>query len=452
MKRAVLILLAVGLVGASALGAQSLDLALDSSLSLAQTPDLSVSGSQSVSVAGVLPLGKNLRFTSKVGGSVSYSYAAGESSFGYPDSIGAIDIPEFSLAFGSPIENEGIKQLSFAVGRLPFSDSTGALFGYRIDGFILSAVYPLLTMRAVVGYTGFQSSSAPILANAADASYGNGDFAPPRAIAAFSIRTPKIAGHDAYIAFTSQEDLREESQLIPEYETVLDSLSGGPADTSYLSAGFAGSPISTLSYSGYGVCQFGRRLSYVEDDSSATGYRYLYAPVRAFSFGVQARMIFNPSFTGSFRAVFGSGDPDASSATDGNTEGDATQFTPITRGSSGLVFSPLPGNITQAEVGVSYRPFPTIRIGLLSVQAASKTLFFVKNGVGPVSEAGILPGKGAGLIGIEEDLSANARLLSDATLSVSTGVYLPLPGAYDKSYLETSPLQYSIRAGLSLAL
>ncbi|MDP3179341.1 MAG: hypothetical protein Q8M76_15640, partial [Spirochaetaceae bacterium] len=219
-----------------------------------------------------------------------------------------------------------------------------------------------------------------------------------------------------------------------------------------VSAGFAGSSIDTLSYSGYGAFQFGRRLSYVEDDASATGYRYLFAPVRAFSLGVQVRMVINPSLTGSFRAVFGSGDPDASSATDGNTEGDSTQFTPITRGSAGAVFSPLPGNVTFAEVGVSYRPFPTVRLGLLSVQASSKTLVFVKNGVGPVSEAGILPGAEAGLLGIEEDLSANVRLLSDATLNVSTGIYLPMPGAYDESYLETSPLQYSIRASLSLAL
>ncbi|MDP3178950.1 MAG: hypothetical protein Q8M76_13670, partial [Spirochaetaceae bacterium] len=167
--------------------------------------------------------------------------------------MAAIDIPEFSLAYGSPIENEKIKQLSFALGRLPFSDSTGSLFGYRMDGFILSAAYPLLTVRTVLGYTGFLPASAPIIASAADSTYGNGDFAPPRALAAFSIRTPKIAGHDAYIAFTAQEDLREDTQLVPEYETVLDSQSGGPADTAYVSAGFAGSPIATLSYSGYGA-------------------------------------------------------------------------------------------------------------------------------------------------------------------------------------------------------
>lgn len=440
------------LLVASGLSAQSFDLGLDSSASYSQTAVTSASATQSLSLGLMLPLGRNARIVGRTAASASYSNTAGSSSLSYPGSLGGIDIPELSISFAGPVQEQELDFLSFALGRLPYIDSTAYLFAYRIDGMILGATWPLGTLRTVLGYTGFMPSSAPIVPSTADSSFGSGDFAPPRAVSSFSFRTPRVLGHEVYLAFTSQADMREKSQLVPEYETVFDSQSGGSASSGYLSTGFSGSPLAGLTWSGFGIYQVGRRLSYIEDSSSATGYSYRYSPLRAWLFGAQARYSLNPLLSLSFRGLVASGDADSSNSSDGNTEGDATLFLPMTRGSTGLVFSPLPGNLTQLELGLSFKPFPAERIGLLSVQLASSTFGFAKNAVGPVSEAGILPAAQAGLLGFEQDFNISVRLLSDTTLTTSLGAFMPLAGVYDQGYVDASPYQYLVRVGLSIAL
>ncbi len=348
MKRIIIVLMA--LVLAETMGAQRFDAGLNSSASLTRLGDISASGSESISLAFVSPLGAKWNFRSglTLTASGSYDGATGSLTPTYPWTLAGIDIPEFSLGYGAPQKDEGIDLLSITLGRFPFVDSTGNIFAYRLDGLNLRAVYSLVTLRAVIGYTGLLPSTAPLVSTAADLAYGNPDFAPPRAVAAFSLRSPRIMGHEAFAAFIAHEDLRAQSQLIPEYETVLDSLGSGPASSAYLTAGFSGSPISALSYSGFGAFEFGRSLSYIVDPTSATGYRYVFENIRAWAFGGQAQLLIGPGMSAGLRFLFGSGDSDAQSATDGNSSGDATEFVPITL-ATGLVESPDPANITQIE-------------------------------------------------------------------------------------------------------
>lgn len=433
--------------------AQSLDFSLSTSGLYTKLADVSGQLDQSAGLTFSSPLGKGWSFRSgltlTVGG--SYDGASGTTTPTLPWTLSGIDIPELNLSYSAPREKEGLDRLAFAIGRFYYVDPTGSLFAYRLDGFNFQAVYPILSLRVVLGYTGLLPSTAPLISTTADSTYGDPDFAPPRAVATFGLRSPRIRNHDAFFAFTVQEDLRNPNQLIQEYQTVQNLSSSGPASSAYLSAGFTGNPTSMLSYSAFGIFEFGRSLSYVTSATSTTGYIYEYAAVRAWSFGAQAQLALGPGMSGGLRALYGSGDPDAQTATSGNTSGNATEFVPITV-PVGLVLSPDPANLTQIEADFYFQPFPSELIGLRAVQASSKTLLYVKNGTGPVSLSGVLPTAGLGLLGVEEDLGGTVRLLSDVNLTTSFGFYVPFAGSYDSSYIQKSPFGYAVSAGLSIAL
>ena len=451
-------LLALCFLSVWGLSGQSFDLNLATSSAYTQLATTSIQGSQSLALSLSTPLGSSWRLKGALSTAIvaSYDGASKDLATALPWTLAGLDLPEFDLIYGSALADEGITRLSLTLGRFPYSDLTGSIYSYKLDGLNLSVLYPAMTLRFVLGYTGLLSSSLansmPIIETPADLAYGSGDFAPPRVLAAFSARSPRIFNHDLYAAFTLHEDLRSPGQLIPEYETVLDSLGSGPASSAYLSAGLRGSPTPALSYSVFGILELGRSLSYVEDPSSPTGYLYEYRNIRAYCLGTQFNYALAPSLAAGFRVLYGSGDADAGSATDGNTSGDATQFVPVVASSSGLAFSPDPANLTQIELDLTFRPFPSNRFGFRSILAGSKTFIFVKNGIGPVSEAGILASAGAGLLGLEEDINASVQLLSDLSLFAALGCYLPMPGVYDDAYFKASPFQFSMSAGISIAL
>lgn len=449
------------LMGGS-LVAQGLSLELASSAYVVDSGSLSGEVAEDAILGLTFPLGRLSKFSINVDASVAYDFdsswsgdltypsVSGESPY-----LGNLAIQEFAYYFGGPVENEGLSRLVTTIGRFPYADPTGAIYSYRLDGLVIGASYPIVTLRAILGYTGFlPASDGMILEGSSDSLYGNEGFAPPRAFAAFSLRPPRIAGHDFYLAFIAQEDLRNQTQLIPEYETIADYQMGGPMDSAYLAAGFSGA-VSRFSYSGFGIYEFGRKLSYLEDSSSDTSYRYLYAPLSAFAFGGVFRFPLSSRLSLATRFLFGSGDADAESDVDGNTAGDATFFSPITTASSGLAFSPEPGNVTMLEVTTRYQPFSGSSIGTASLLLTGKSYVFVKNGRGPISEAGVSADSGAGLLGVEQDLSATIRLLSDVSASLSCGAFVPFSGSlgvFDASYVEATPVMYKISASLSLTL
>jgi len=450
------LLAAAALVGA---GAQSLNLNFDTAAYVAGGATASGSLSQGASLAAGLPFGKASKLGFKLDASLGLSFGGAGTDFSYPRILGEspyldnMDLQELSYSYNGNPADEGLSGLSFTAGRFPYTDPTGALYSYRLDGILIGASYPLLTMRAIMGYSGLLPGSAPIIGGTSDASFGNEGFAAPRVLAGFSIRPKKILNHDIYLAFIAQEDLRHQSQLAQEYGTTLYSELGGPMDSAYLTGGFSGA-VSAISYSGFGVFQFGRRLSYM-DPNDTDEYAYSYSPVLAMSLGANLRYAFNPRLSLSGRFLLGSGDADATSALDGNSEGKATFFIPITSASSGLAFSPNPGNVSFLEVSARISPFSGGATGLGSLQVTPKSIIFLKNGKGPISEAGVDPATSGGLLGFEQDASATMKILSDATLSLSAGLFFPFKeplGVFDASYVDESPIQYYVRAGLALAL
>jgi hypothetical protein len=449
---------------------QTLDISLNTSASASKvSEDLSASASQGATLALTVPTGSKTRLVLRGGATVSLSYAAGEATVSYPSELGQINLQEASWNFGAPLPEEDLNMLSIALGRIPYTDPTASLFVHRLDGMSIQASYPRFTMQAVLGYTGFLPADGTIIPSTSDTNYGLDGlltgFAPPRALMAFTIRPQRIAGHDFYASFLAQEDLRDESLLAREYDIINPVSEGGtaaaeksgPADKAYLTAGFSGPSSAPFVYSGYMAVQVGRVLSKLEDPVSENQFYYLFAPVKAFSFGGQLRFALNPRINLALRLQYGSGDPDAPSGLEGNGAGDSTQFVPITRTSPGsLVFTPTAGNTSFISASLSGRPFPNVAIGPKAISLTSRTFLFTKNGEGPISEAGVDSSAGFSLLGIEQDFSASVKLLSDLNANLSIGTFLPfstnLGGAFDPSYVETAPVQLMIRAGLALAL
>ncbi|OHD76781.1 MAG: hypothetical protein A3J97_16725 [Spirochaetes bacterium RIFOXYC1_FULL_54_7] len=461
MRRILFLFLLCSMMINAAFG-QSVDVSLDSSVSASKVSEkMSISATQVGTLSAVLPTSSRTKVILKGGATLSYTYSGetGEGTVSYPSEANEFDLQEASWNFGSTLQEEKLDMLTVALGRIPYTDPTGSLYSYRLDGLSLSATYGRLTIQSILGYTGFLPESDTILNSTSDSNYGTEGFlpgfAPPRAVAAFTLKPPSIARHELYASFIAQEDLRDDADLVQEYETVKAFDKSGPADKAYVAIGFAGPQSSPIAYSAYTTVQLGRVLSYVEDQSSLTGFRYLYAPVKAFSLGGQLRMAINPRINLALRLQYGSGDPDADTGTEGNADGDSTLFIPITQSSTGLVFSPQAGNVSLLSATLSGKPFPSVALGPKAITLVGRTFLFAKNGEGPISEAGVDPSAGFSLLGIEQDITATARLLSDLNASLSLGTFIPFStpfGAFDPSYVEASPLQLTIRAGLALAL
>ena len=449
MKRILVASLLCTLAAPIGVLAQSWDLTLDSSLSATQLTDFSVSATESANFSAVVPLGQSLKFSTKLMAKLVTDYSEDTGL----DNSNPIDIQdilpqEFQLQYGAPFPDEGIDQVSFQVGRLPYADPTGAVFTGKLDGASFTFTYPKVSLWAVVGYTGYipQADDSFVL-GAADYVYGTDGFAPPRAVASFGLKSPKFFGNELFFGFIAQEDMRNDEEFIREYETVYNPLGGGAQDSAYLTAGTSGTIGTKYLYTAYGVYQFGRSLSYVDNV-------YSYEPVRALSLGAAFRINLPPRLTGTARVQYGTGDADADAA-GVNTKGRSTYFFPITKSSPGLVFAPQAGNIGLLEVGVNYTPNPGMSIGPKAMQIGAKLLLFIKAGEGPTSESSVDAEAGAKLLGIEQDTTFTLRLLSDLTFNLSAGLFLPFAdpmGAFPESYSEGSPLKYTVRAGMSLAL
>lgn len=449
MKRIVIASLLAALAAPFGALAQSWDLSLDSSLSATQLADFSVSATESANFSAVVPLGSALRFSTKITAKLVTDYST-DTGLDTSNPLDLQDIlpQEFQLQYGAPFEDEGLDQVSVQLGRLPYADPTGAVFVSKLDGASFNFAYPLISVWAVFGYTGFlPQSDDSFVMGAADNLYGTDGYGPPRAVASFGLKSPKIAGNEFFFGIIAQEDMRDDDEFIQEHETVYDPSGGGAQDSAYLTGGASGSIGTKYLYSAYGVYQFGRALSYVDNT-------YTYEPVSAWSFGAAFRFALPPRLTATARVQYGSGDSDADSS-GVSTEGKATYFSPITKSSPGLVFAPQAGNIGLLELGVNFTPNPKIPIGPKAMQLGAKLLLFMKAGEGPTSESTVDSEAGAKLLGIEQDTTFALRLLSDLTFNLSAGFFLPFAdpmGAFPESYTEGSPLKYTVRAGMTLAL
>lgn len=333
-------------------------------------------------------------------------------------------------------------QMPVIVGRFGFTEFSGIVLNHPLDGFWFTYNFPRAVISAGVGYSGLQfSESNQIVMSQSDTTdFDDPDFflGSPRIIEALHTHFPELFGRqDVMVSLLFQQDLRPQSQLLQEGEEIENAggLSGGKLHSFYLGLGLSG-PISSsagLYYDTFLYTETGTTLSYIEDSTSSTGFSYQYEPILAFLGGL------NVDYYSEKRAyskiglslLFASGDSDSADFQEGNTAGRALQFTPISRPSFGLIFSPQIGNIFIAKTSFSMKPFSNSSSRALQHFQTELRLFnYLRPTVSPISEAGIDQASDALSLGSELDGVVRFRPFSDLGTALSMGVFLPSEAAF----------------------
>jgi hypothetical protein len=339
----------------------------------------------------------------------------------------------------------GASGFGLTVGRFDAQDFTGVVLNHTLDGLNLQFDYPYARFRALTGFTGLiQRPSSEIVLSRNDEielSDTTRNFGAPRLIGAFSLELLGAVGTgDLTVSVLFQEDLRldEDRYIRPGEEIAAAGLSkGGRMDTQYIGVGLDGSVAPSTYYDVFLYAGLGRTLSYLEDSESVTGYSYQFVPLVGIlgGFGVRYYMEETLSSVLSFRATYASGDGDYETFVEGNTDGLALAFVPVSKSSPGLAFAPQYGNIIVGELSYALRPLSSLGGLAAEIQTIAKALLYARPTEGPVSTGAIDPTKDDRYLGSELDLAVNFRPFSDLGVALSTGVFFP-GGAFESSDAE----------------
>ncbi|MFP4303137.1 MAG: hypothetical protein ACLFQZ_13995 [Spirochaetaceae bacterium] len=329
--------------------------------------------------------------------------------------------------------DSGVSRFRTRIGRFYSTDPTGEVLRHPLDGVRLGFAWPGLELGLTAGYTGLlQQPVGNVSLSKLDQVDDEDEdlFAPSRLIGQINASMPELfLGQSVDVALLFQEDLRDpdDGDLIEPGVGTAEPTRGGLVDTQYAVLSVNGPLQSNFYYTVYGIANTGRTLSFVEDDDSDTGQAYEYKPFLAGLFGAKLDY-FLPDFFSSRASLFGrlgTGDKDYNSYTEGNTDGKANLFTPITAASAGEVFGIEPGN--SAHIGVSYsvQPFSDSPNGWLKrLQGElSGYSFFRTAGEGVTSVSAVDSGTSERYLGSEIDFAVRARPYSDFGIGFTTGLF-----------------------------
>ncbi len=351
-----------------------------------------------------------------------------------------------------------ISQFRTRIGRFNAADPTGEVLRHPLDGVRLGFGWPGLELDLTAGYTGLlQQPVGSVSLSKLDQEDDDEEviFAPARLIGQIHASMPELfLGQSIDVALLFQEDLRDpdDNDLIDPGVDTAEPTRGGLVDTQYAVLSFNGPIQGNLYYTVYGIANTGRTLSFVEDDDSATGQAYEYKPFLAGLFGLKLDY-FLPQFFSSRASLFGrlgTGDDDYNSYTEGNTDGKANLFTPITASTAGQVFGIEPGN--SAHIGVSYsvQPFTDSPSGWLKrLQGElSGYSFFRTAGEGVTSVSAVDSGTSESYLGSEIDFAVRARPYSDFGIGLTTGLFFANSSAM---FDEANDVDWMVRLDASLS-
>jgi hypothetical protein len=347
-------------------------------------------------------------FKLTVQGSFTYTYQNPKPDYPYlPD----IDMLHFSGAL--PLGTQRTSLLSYTFGRFLVNDFSGFVLADAIDGFELDWTTWLANSTLAVGYSGLlfdQSSGISI----SWADFNNTElFAPPRLIGLFSMEFPSLfLNQDLSAVVIVQQDFRPEDELLAEGPAIEVVEQGGRLSTQYLGVGVDGPLARSLFYRFFAYLGTGKSLSYIDSE-------YQYEWIIATLLGASLHY-FNEDLMFS-RAelclLFASGDSDFKySVIEGNREGLATVFVPVSNNDIALVFSPRLANLMLLEASYSIKP-------LRDLQTQLRGFVFLRPTTGPVSDLRV---DGDSIyLGSEIDAVVRYRPLSDLGLALSLGLFFP---------------------------
>jgi hypothetical protein len=324
--------------------------------------------------------------------------------------------------------------LSFNAGRIIQSDFTGYVLDHRSDGLAITTTNPAFNLTLSAGYTGLllkpvsyiNMSKGDVLDLIDDTEFR----APPRLIEVVTLSFPELfCRQNIDLSFVGQQDFRKD--VLQEGITVESPAEGGAVNTRHVGIGLSGPVVPSLYYEMFGYFGTGSTLTYI------TG-SYKKTLILSYLLGGEINLFLEKIRFARLtaRVLFSSGDEDFDGYTDGNKEGYAQFFIPISLSSFGLIFSPQLGNIFLAELSGSIKPFAGRRAGE-KFQTILKGITFFRTTTGPVSEAGIDPASTALYLGTEVDAIINFRPFSDFGTSLSFGCFLPNNNPGSGAFLDT---------------
>ena len=403
----------------------------DSFQSVAENSDDDVfEGTQKLVLYLTTPLGSKWEFVGQVG-----AFLDQEPTF-------AADFEKFYFQRNrvfTPEQDQprGLVGMTSRFGRFLITEPTGLVMSHPVDGMAAVLNYTNFELYAGAGYTGFMnkefSGVSLGLADSIDDEDDDIYFGPPRLLGLLRVSLPDIIlGQNVAVALAIQEDLRNPDDVIEQDQEELDAaangLVGGLVDTQYGILALDGpAGIPGLFYNAAYVLNTGRTLSLVEDDNADSGESYQYEPFRAHLVDVGVQYYLPRFFSSAVTAgvTFTTGDTDYSKFVEGNTKGDANQFTAVTPGSKGLVFGLEPGNSTTTEVSYSMKPLEGSPVAVLTSLQTELTYygFFRSAGKGFVSATDVDEKSSGSYLGSEVDLAVRLRPFSDFGVGISGGMF-----------------------------
>jgi len=399
------------------LGAIDFGGTIDNSTSVAYTfkdPDPYLFQKDKIALWLVSELTPSLKFS--IQGSFTYTYEQPRPDFPYLPNLDFLNLQGSFL-----LEKQRTSLLSYTVGRFVLTDFSGLVLSDGIDGFKLDWNTSLANTSLSVGYSGLQFDQSSTI-NISWADFNNNELlAPPRLIGLVAAEFPEVfLKQNLFAAFLMQQDFRPKNEILAEGPGIEVIGQGGRLSTQYLGVGLSGRIIPSLYYQAFAYVGTGKSLSYIDGE-------YQYAYILSTLFGTCIRY-FNEEllFTrAELKVLFASGDADFNqSVIEGNRDGLATVFVPVSSKDLALVFSPRLANLILLEASYSIKP-------LEFLQTLVKGIVFLRPTTGPISDLRV---DGDSIyLGSEIDAVARLRPFSDLGLALSFGLFFPGQEAYTVS-------------------
>jgi hypothetical protein len=380
-------------------------------------------------------LGDHLLFEAQV----SYAYSL--------DRAFLLDADRLALNGRIPIEGGTLTAVGFDLGRFSASDVSGYVFAHNVDGLRLQLYMPDLYVNLTGGYTGYVAKgNSDITMTQLDSQDRDDDdvyFSPPRLVTSAELGFPELlARHTITLTYLGQFDFRPTGDLAEDGDTD-QGLVGGRLSTHYPGLHVSGPIGSGVYHDLFGFAAIGDSLSYRSDDGEFAEAR-LFGYLAGYGIRWYAPQLLASSL--SVRFLYASGDEDATGSIDGNQDGNATAFVPVSTTTFGLVFNPPLTNLAYGELTYSIKPLAnssTLRTDQL--QTLFRLGLFFRTSLGTLSEAGFLPASSSYYLGSELNLLVNVRPFSDLGFSVAVGAFLPASDAFARDPEAAAQVTASLR-------
>lgn len=355
-----------------------------------------------------------------------------------PDRPFMLSLDHLFLLGNYPVSQSALKSYSYKIGRFQTHDPTTLVFNHRIDGLQFKFGYTNAELKIAAGFTGLiLHPRSSITLTKADTEPWISYFAPPRLLSMLQFNRYNLFTSQTISVFTLfQQDVRAQSTVLQEGETVFQPNAGGKLDTQYYGFSLYGPLHPILRYSIYGIFNTGRTMGYLPDSESLTGFSYQYSTIAGFMAGIRFSLNF-PQFLNSsvnISGVYTSGDSDYDTYLEGNRSGKGTLFIPISSTPLGNIFSPKLGNISIIGIQYVMQPFAYSKNSYIEEMTGLIDAFaFFRNSAGPISENGLDPASEEMFLGSEVDFSISYKPVSDFAIDLFTGLFFRNTGAFTDS-------------------